>query len=270
MALPLALQLYSLREDAAKDFPLVLKKVAEMGYKGVEFAGFHDMAPADVAKIVTDLGMECVSAHMPMPTSENIDETVATAKALGLSYVVSGGGPPDYADADAVKSIATKFATAADLLAPHGLKFGIHNHWWEFSQHIDGKAAHDAMMAQSGKAFAQIDICWVAFGGDDPADAVARNAGRVDLLHVKDSSLEKNDEGRPATPHTAVGDGNVDVPAAIAAAEKAGTAWAIVELDSCGTNMEEAVRKSAVYLMANGLAEGTKPCGGCSGCCASK
>ena len=270
MAIPLALQLYSLREDAAKDFPLVLEKTAAMGYKGVEYAGFHDHDLAEVAKMVADLGMVGVSAHLSVVTSENVNEIVDQAKTLGLSYVVSGGGPPDYADADAVKKIAAKFATAAELLEPHGLKFGIHNHWWEFSQKVDGKPAHDLMMTQSGKAFAQIDICWVAFGGDDPADAVARNAGRVDLLHVKDSSLAKNDEGRPATPHTAVGDGNVDVPAAIAAAEKAGTAWAIVELDSCGTSMEEAVRKSAIYLMANGLAEGTKPCGGCSCCRGSK
>ena len=256
MALPLALQLYSLREQAKDDFIGVLNKTAAMGYKGVEFAGLHDHDPAQIAKVVADLGMECVSAHMGTPTQETLQETVDTAKALGLSYVVSGGGPPNYADAAAIADIAAKFAAAAELLEPHGLKFGIHNHWWEFSQRVDGKAAHDLMMAQSGKAFAQIDICWVAFGGDDPADAVTRNAGRVDLLHVKDSSLEKNDEGRPATPHTAVGEGNVDIAGSIAAAEKAGTAWAIVELDSCGTDMEEAVRKSAQYLIANGLAEG--------------
>jgi len=256
MALPLGLQLYSLREDAAKDFPTVLKKVADMGYKGVEYAGLQGMAPADVAKIVADLGMQGVSAHMGVATEENVGQIVDEAKALGLSYVVSGGGPPDYADAEAIESIAGKFAKAAELLAPHGLKFGIHNHWWEFDHDVDGTCPHDLMMAQCGTAFAQVDVCWAAFGGHDPAAVIARNAGRVDLLHIKDSSLEKNAEGRPATPHTAVGQGNVDIPACVAAGQPAGSAWLIVELDSCATDMEEAVRQSARYLIDNGLAEG--------------
>jgi len=265
MALPLALQLYSLREDAAEDFPQVLRKTAAMGYKGVEFAGLHGHEPAEVAKMVADLGMECVSAHLGLATKENVNEIVEQAKALGLSYVVSGGGPPDYKDEASIKAIAEKFATSAELLAPHGLAFGIHNHWWEFDHDVAGQCPHDIMMSLCGKAFAQVDVCWAAFGGHDPAAVIERNAGRVQLLHIKDSSLEKNAEGRPATPHVAVGAGKVDIPACVAAGEKAGTKWLIVELDNCATSMEEAVRQSAQYMISNGLAEGTKP-GGCS-CC---
>ncbi|MFC1806149.1 sugar phosphate isomerase/epimerase family protein [Planctomycetota bacterium] len=265
MALPLALQLYSLREDAQEDLVGVLKRVAAMGYKGVEFAGTYGNDPAEIAAVVTDLGMVCVSGHMGAPTADTIGQVVDEAKALGLSFVVGGGGPPDYADADAIKAIAERFAVAVELLEPHGLKFGMHNHWWEFDHQVDGQCPHDLMMAQAGGAFAQIDICWAAFGGDDPVDAITRNAGRVDLIHVKDSSLERNDEGHPATPHTAVGEGKVDIAGSIAAAETAGTAWAIVELDNCATDMEEAVRKSAVYLLGNGLCEGNAPSCGC-GC----
>jgi sugar phosphate isomerase/epimerase len=203
---------------------------------------------------------------MPLPTSENVGQVVDEAKALGLSFVVSGGGPPNYADADAIEEIAEKFAAAAELIEPHGLKFGIHNHWWEFDHDVDGQCPHDLMMAQAGTAFAQVDICWAAFGGHDPTAVIARNAGRVDLVHVKDSSLEKNDEGRPATPHTAVGEGKVDIAGSLAAAEQAGSVWAIVELDSCATDMEEAVRKSAAYLISNGLCDGNPPsCGCCEG-----
>ncbi|MFW6164494.1 MAG: sugar phosphate isomerase/epimerase family protein [Planctomycetota bacterium] len=265
MALPLALQLYSLREDAKEDFFGVLERVAAMGYRGVEFAGLFDNDPAKVAQAVADLGMTAVSAHMGVPTRDSLGETVDTAKALGIDYVVGGGGPPDYADAESIQAIAERFAGAAELLEPHGLRFGIHNHWWEFDHDVDGQCPHDLMMARAGKAFAQVDICWAAFGGHDPAAVIARHAGRVDLLHVKDSSLEKNDEGRPATPHVAVGEGAVDIAASIAAAEQAGTAWAIVELDNCATDMEEAVRKSAAYLMSHDLAEGNPPSCGCCG-----
>lgn len=256
MALPLALQLYSLREDAAKDFPGVLKKVADMGYRGVEYAGLHDMPADEVARIVADLGLEAVSAHTSTASAENVGQIVEQAKALGIEYVVSGGGPPDFESADTIRSLAERFQASAELLAPHGIKQGYHNHWWEFDHQVDGQCPHDLLMSQAGKVFGQIDTYWARFGGDDPVTVIGRNAGRVDLLHIKDGTLEKDDTGRPATPHTAVGAGKIDVPAVIAAAEEAGAKWLIVELDNCATDMEEAVRASAAYMISNGLAEG--------------
>jgi len=256
MPLPLALQLYSLREAAAKDFPTVLRKTAEMGYAGVEFAGFHGHEPAELAKLTRELGLECVSAHLGVPTEENLAETVETARTLGLSFVVGGGGPDNYKDMASIREISSRFAKAAELLEPHGLRFGIHNHWWEFDHEVEGRCPHEIMMELSGKAFAQVDICWAAFGGHDPVAVIEKNAGRVDLLHVKDSELVKGPDGRPATPHVAVGQGKVDVRAAVAAAERSGTKWLIVELDRCATDMEEAVRQSARFLLENGLARG--------------
>ncbi len=264
MALPLALQLYSLREDAAKDFPLVLEKTAAMGYKGVEYAGIHDHDPAEVARIVADLGMESVSAHLGLATPENVSEIVDQAKALGIRCVVSGGGPPDYETEDKIKALAERFETSAELLEPHGIAMGYHNHWWEFDHDLAGRCPHDILMSHTRKLFAQVDIYWVAFGGHDPAEVIRRNTGRVTLLHIKDGDLVKNDEGRPTNPHMAVGAGKVDTPAAVAAGQECGAEWLIVELDSCATDMEEAVRQSATYMIANGLAEGNP--GGCA-CC---
>ena len=267
MPLPLALQLYSLREDAAEDFPLVLRKVAAMGYAGVEYAGLHGHDPAAVGKLVNDLGMVSASAHMPLADAGNVNEIVDTAQALGMSYVVGGGGPPDVASADTIKALADRFNAAADLLAPHGIRLGTHNHWWEFDHQVDGKCPHDVFMALAPSIFAQVDVYWARFGGDDPVKVIERNAGRVDLLHIKDGTLEKTDEGRPATPHTAVGAGKIDTPAVVAAGEACGAQWLIVELDNCATNMEEAVRQSAAYMLENGLALSSAGCGGCGKCC---
>jgi len=267
MPLPLGLQLYSLREAAAKDFPGVLKKVAAMGYKGVEFAGLHDMEPAEVAKIVADLGMVCVSAHMPCPTAENVSQVVDDAKALGIGYIVTGGGADNYRDIESIKAFAAKVEAGAELVAPHGLQVGIHNHWCEFDHLVEGKLPHAIFMSLTKRAFAQLDIYWAKFGGTDPADYLATLAGRVPLLHVKDGTLEKGPDGRPTTPHTAVGAGKIDTPAAIRAAEKAGTRWLLVELDNCATDMEAAVRQSAEYLIGEGLAEGAACCGGGGDCC---
>jgi sugar phosphate isomerase/epimerase len=260
MPLPLGLQLYSLREDAAKDFPTVLKKVASMGYKGVEFAGLHGHEPADLAKMAADLGMGCVSAHMACPDKDNVNQVVEEAKALGIGYIVTGGWIDTYKDADAIKAFAAKVEAGAELVAPHGLMVGIHNHWCEFDHMVEGKLPHALFMSLTKKAFAQLDIYWAKFGGTDPAAYLATLKGRVPLLHVKDGTLEKDEKGRPTTPHTAVGAGKVDTAACVKAAEKAGTKWLLVELDSCAKSMEEAVRESAQFLIGKGLAEGACCC----------
>ena len=266
MALPLGLQLYSLREAAAKDFPGVLAKVASMGYAGVEFAGLHGMKPADAAKLVADLGMQRISAHMACPNPENLAQVLDEAKALGIRYIVTGGWIDHFKDADAIKAFAAKVEAGAELVAPHGLEVGIHNHWCEFDHMVDGKLPHAVFMSLTKKAFSQLDIYWAKFGGTDPAAYLATLTGRVPLLHVKDGTLEKDAKGSPCTPHTAVGAGKIDTPAAVKAAEKAGTKWLLVELDNCATDMEAAVRESAEYLIGNGLAEGAGCDEGC-GCC---
>jgi len=255
MALPLALQLYSLREDAAKDFPLVLKKAADRGYQGVEYAGLQDLAAADVAKRVADLGMVSASAHMAVPAADNVSQIVDDAKALGVGYVVSGGGPSDFQTADTIKALADRFEAGAQLLAPHGIRLGYHNHWWEFDHQVDGRCPHDLLMSMAPGPFAQVDTYWALFGGDDPVEVIRRNAGRVDLLHIKDGTLEKTDDGRPATPHTAVGAGKMNIPAIVEAAGE-DTEWLIVELDECATDMTQAVRDSCAYLAQAGLGFG--------------
>jgi len=265
MALPLGLQLYSLREAAAKDFPAVLQKVAAMGYQGVEFAGLHGMKPAEVAKMVRDLGMACVSAHMACPTEENLSQVLDEAKGLGIGYIITGGWIDQFKTADSIKAFAEKVETGAELVAIHGIQVGIHNHWCEFDHKVDRKLPHAIFMSLTKKAFSQLDIYWAKFGGTDPAQYLAKLKGRVPVLHVKDGTLEKDDKGSPSTPHTAVGAGKIDTAAAVHAAEKAGTQWLHVELDSCATDMEEAVRQSALFLTQNGLAEGRKV--GC--CCCS-
>ena len=92
MAIPIAVQLYSLREEAAKDFTAVLKSVAKTGYLGVETAGFHDLSAAEVGKIVKDLGMEVVAGHMGVPDKDGIGEVVDNCKALGATRVIGGYG----------------------------------------------------------------------------------------------------------------------------------------------------------------------------------
>lgn len=248
---PISLQLYTVREEAAKDFPAVLRKVAEIGYKGVEFAGLHGMAPSEVRKIIDDLGLQVSSAHMAMPTPENRQQLIDECHTLGVTRLISGFGPDQLKTLDGCKAAADTMARAAELLEGTGIAFGFHNHWWEFEV-VDGVLPEDILLASSPKVFAEIDVYWAAVGGVDPAAAVAQRKSRVPVLHIKDGPIE------PKQPHTAVGSGKLDIPAIVKAADPNVLQWLIVELDSYAGDMMEAVAESYRYLTQTGLAVGNK------------
>lgn len=248
---PISLQLYSVREAMAQDFAGVLKQVADIGYTGVEFAGLHGQAPADVRKMVDDLGLQVSSAHMAMPNADNVAGLIDECGALGITKLVSGFGPDQFKTTDDIKASAAKFQAAAELLKPAGIAFGIHNHWWEFKQ-VDGRFGEDLVLELAPDAFAELDVYWAEVGCGDAAGSVARLAKRCRLLHIKDGNIE------PQHPMTAVGKGKLNMPAIIAAADESVTEWMIVELDACATDMLEAVEDSYKYLVGNGLASGNK------------
>jgi sugar phosphate isomerase/epimerase len=250
---PISIQLYTVREAAAKDFFGVLKQIAEIGYVGVESAGLHGKTPKEVRKVLDDLGLKMSSAHVGLPTKETLNEAVDTAKTLGYSILVTGYGPDQFKTADSIKAAAAKFQEGAALLKPHGLKLGYHNHWWEFDK-VDGKLGYDIFMAEAKDVLGQLDIYWATnFGAVNTPDVIKRYGKRVPLLHVKDGPLVKDQ------PHTAVGSGKVNIPACVKAADPQALQWLIVELDACATDMMEAVRQSYKYLAGtSGLAGGKR------------
>jgi sugar phosphate isomerase/epimerase len=249
---PIAIQLYTVRDLAAKDFFGVLEQIAQIGYAGVEPAGLHGHSPAEVRKALDDLHLACPSAHMGLPTRENLGEIVDTAKALGLATVITGAGPHDFKTLDGIKAAAEKFQAAAELLRPHGLALGYHNHWWEFDE-IDGRLGYEIFLEHAPRVLSQLDIYWAGnFGRVDVPAVLRKYAARVPLLHIKDGPLVQGQ------PHTAAGAGKMDIPGIVAAANDRVLKWLIVELDSCATDMMTAVRESFLYLTKAGLGEGRR------------
>ncbi len=242
---PVSLQLYSVREEAAGDFVGVLKKVASYGYQGVEPAGLHGMTPKDVRKVLDDLGLKVSSNHGPLPTPQNVNEIVDLAGALGYTLHVAGYGPDQFLIESGAKKAADDFQRAAELLKPHGLRFGFHNHYWEFDHAYGGKTPYQLLMERAPDAFSELDTYWCAVGGGDPAAVVRQYARRLPLLHIKDGPVSRTE------PMTAVGEGRMDWTSVVGAADPATLQWLIVELDRCATDMLEAVRKSAAYLNAH-------------------
>ena len=249
--IPISVQLYSLREEAKSDFAGVLKKVADMGYIGVEPAGLHGMKPEEVRKVLDDLGLVASSTHGPFPNKENVNEIVDTAKALGYTRHIAGVGPKDCETLETTLEAAKRAQAAAELLDGTGITFGLHNHWWEFDKDFDGKTPNEVIMENAPGVFAQIDTYWVAVGGADAAKVVKRLGARAPSLHIKDG-LKNREEAQ-----TAVGAGAMDWAPVMEAAEGS-VEWLVVELDRCDTDMAMAVAESYTYLTSNGFAKGRK------------
>ncbi len=249
---PIGIQLYSVRDEAAKDFPATLKKIAEIGYKGVEMAGWHGHDPKEIAKLISDLGMQICSAHGPLPTPENVNQVAEAELAVGNKTLISGFGPEAFQTVDDCKKNAELFQQAAELLKPFGMRFGIHNHWWEFHT-VDGQRVYDIIMSEAKDAFSELDVYWTAYGKANPVEVISQYKSRIPYLHIKDGKLIEGEQV-----HTAVGDGKLDMPAIISAADPNVLEWLVVELDASYGDMMEDVRKSYEYLTSNGLAQGNK------------
>jgi sugar phosphate isomerase/epimerase len=249
---PIALQTYTLRDAFQADFYGTLKAVADMGFKAVETAGTYGLSSAEVAKAVADLGMSICSNHGGLPSAENLDEFVADQKALGSTRLVSGFGPDDLKTVEACKIAAGKLQAAAEALAPHGITVHMHNHYWEFAAVEDGRFPFDIMLAEAPDIWSELDLYWVAFGGANPVEVVGRYGKRVQIVHVKDGLLGGEYHFK------AVGTGQVDLPAAIAAVDADVTQWLILEQDLSDGDMMADVQTGYTYLTSNKLAAGNK------------
>jgi sugar phosphate isomerase/epimerase len=252
MPQPIALQLYTLREDMAKDFAGTVRKVADLGYAGVETAGVYGGSPRDAAKLFTELGLTVCSAHLPLPLGEKQNEVLDTAAALDCKYIVPGGTPRDMKTVDAVKRACDQYNEASVIAQQHSRVIGVHNHWWEFEKVEDGRPIYEVMQAYlDPHVVFEVDVYWAQTAGYDPATLVRNLGGRAPLLHIKDGPCVRDQ------PMTALGEGVVDIEAVVKAGGDS-TAWLIVELDACATDMITAVEKSYVYLIGKGLARGRK------------
>jgi sugar phosphate isomerase/epimerase len=249
---PLSIQLYTVREAAAKDFIGVLKKIAAIGYKGVEFAGLHGFKPAEIRKVLDDSGLVASSSHAGLPGPENLQEMVDTAGTLGYKLIITGKGPDDFRTVDGIRQAAEQFQAGAAVLKGTGLSLGYHNHWWEFNL-VDGRLGMEIFLELAPDVFSQTDVYWACnFGAVDPAKFIRSHKKRIPILHLKDGCFVRDH------PHTAVGQGRVNFARVVKAADPKVLQWLVVELDACATDMMRAVEDSYKYLTEAGLAEGNK------------
>jgi sugar phosphate isomerase/epimerase len=242
MAPKIAIQLYSLRDLMKNDYEGIVRKVAAMGYAGVETAGFDGTSVPAAAKLFKELGLTVAGAHSPFPIGEKKNEILDVSAAFGCKYVVvSQIGPNDTKDMDALKALCERINQGAANAKERGMGFAIHNHWWEYSL-LEGKLAADWIVEMIDPSVTfELDTYWIKVGGVDPAARVKQMGKRAPLLHIKDGP------GNKEAAQTAVGTGVMDF-AAILKAGGANTEWWIMEADRVDGDALEAARQSCDFM----------------------
>jgi len=188
MKFPIAIQLYSLRDEAANNFKATLQAVADMGYDGVEFAGLCGHTVAEVQAMLKETGLRAISAHVALEEMiVDPEKTLSDYKALGCDYVaipylVEEKRPGGADFANTLKAIEIIGAKAKEL----GLQLLYHNHDFEF-QKVDGEYLLDMLyrVTDPEHLAVQPDVCWVSVGGEDPAEYIKKYAGRVTVVTLK-------------------------------------------------------------------------------------
>src|SRR5215207_5294881 len=208
MPKPIAVQLYSVRDALANDFDGIIRRIAAMGYAGVETAGFPATTPQAAALLFQSLRLQVPSAHSPLAL-------------LGCKYLVCAHIPPEeFKSLDQIKASCDRLNEANAIAQAAGYTLVYHNHWWEY-QPLDGQYPYQIMAQQLDPTVGfEIDTYWVKTGGCDPVAVIEELGNRVPLLHVKDGPATTDE------PMLAVGDGVMQFPPIIEAAESAD--WLIV------------------------------------------
>jgi len=238
--IPVALQLYTVRDETAKDFLGTLERVAQIGYEGVEFAGTGGLSSSELKKALDELGLKPAGSHVGIDQLKgNLDAVIEYNLEIGNRYVVCPFMPEEMrGSASQWREVAETLSEIGAKCKEEGLILCYHNHAFEF-QRFNGKYGLDILYESSDPEFlkAEIDTFWVKFGGEEPAEYIRKLAGRCPLIHLKDM-------GEDGKTFMEVGEGIMDFMAIFDASEKSGVQWYIVEQDVCQRPSLESARIS--------------------------
>ena len=234
------LQLYTVRDLMKGDFDGTIAKVAQIGYKEVEFAGYFGRTGQQVRAVCDRNGLAAIATHVQYDElDDKFPAVVETSKAIGLEYIVCPWIPEDLRKSpDIWKQTAAKFNHCGELSKKAGMQFAYHNHWFEFLP-VDGKLPYDQLLKECDPNLVkmEMDLCWITAAGGDPVKYFNLYPGRFPLVHVKDlKTLPKITAGGAqnygdTVDLTEVGSGLIDWKKIFAQSEKAGIKHYIVEHD---------------------------------------
>jgi sugar phosphate isomerase/epimerase len=244
---------YTYRQYFAKDVPGTLDKIKSLGITDIEFSNLFGQTAADLRQMLDARGLKCSSFGVSYNDLVNKTEEVArNAKTLGAEYVRVASIPhkAPFTLENARKSIADFNRVGKILKEEHGLTFVYHNHGFEFQPHGKG-TLYDLMMAETDPKYVsyELDILWAFFPGQNPAALLKKYGSRYKLMHLKDlkKGVAGNMSGGTSPEHdVALGTGQLDIPAILKAARKAGVRHYYIEDES--SQVEVQVPQTMAYL----------------------
>lgn len=249
--IPIALQMYTLRDETARDFVGTVRKVAEIGYAGVEFAGTGGLGAAELRRLLDDLNLRPAGSHTPLESLEKeLNAVLDFNQTIGNEFVVCPWLPESRRqNADAYRALAEALNRIGAACRDRGLQLCYHNHAFEFER-FDGRYGLDILLDATDPNLvkAEVDVYWVKKGGLDPAAYLRQYPGRCPLVHLKDMA------GDEAGSFAEVGEGTLDWPSIFAASETGGARWYIVEQDRCQRPPLESIAISLRNLRSMGKA----------------
>lgn len=249
----LAVQLYTIRDAISKDLRGSLKHLADLGFKNVETAFWpENVSVATAGDALKEFGFNVTSCHVDMPTKDNIAKLVSNAKTYGCDKLIWHGWPEDkrYSSLEGTKELVKLYNESYKLAKDHGLHFGLHNHWWEYRNHVGGKLVYDVLNEElNPDIFFETDVYWVKVAGQDPATILKKLKNRIRLIHIKDGPAVFNEKLIKDTPDpmTPVGKGSLDIPSIVNACSDK-VEWMVIELDKSAIDVYEALKQSREYL----------------------
>lgn len=266
LGLPLGLQLYSVRDMLPADYVGTLKKLAALGYREVEAAGFFGHSPQDVRRAMDTAGLGCVSAHYSWTDlSRDIDKIIDFHHRITAEYIICSfpgfkdpSRLPDRSYAGQVRSFtmedwhwnADQFNGIGAKIRSAGLKFGYHNHTMEFAAQ-DGVVPFDELLrlTDPGLVTIEMDCGWVTVGGGDPVAYLHNYKHRISMLHVKDFKPSDKPMSPDNSPVAAeMGRGVIDFKALFTAAKGASIKHCFVEQEQYDMPPFEALKVDADYM----------------------
>jgi sugar phosphate isomerase/epimerase len=240
----IGVQLYTLRAEMAKNAEATLAKVAALGYREVEFAGYFDQTPEAVRMMLGRNGLIAPATHIDYASvASRLPQVIAASQTIGHKYIVM----PWLDDAvrkqaDVWKRVADTLNRAGEMTAKAGIRMAYHNHHFEFVPGAGGRMPFDELLEQCDSKLVtfEIDLAWMVAGGQDPLAYFARHPGRFPLVHVK--GLKKKPAQGAATPIEQVipdiadvGGDLIDWGKILPAGQKAGVQHFFVEHDQAAS-----------------------------------
>ncbi len=234
----IGLQLYTIRDsyENAEEFKAAIKKVKELGYEGVEFAGYAGMKAEELKLFLDELGLEAISSHQSLKDLEfSLEDIIKFNKTLGCKYIVCAFAPTG--NKEEVEHVIKVMGNTKHVVADKGMELLYHNHSHEFKKLEDGSVPLNVIGECCNL---ELDTYWVFHAGVEPCSFIREQAGNVSLIHLKDGNFE----GGPC----AIGEGFNNIKGISEMSERIGMEWLIVENDNPAPDGLADVGRSIRYL----------------------